>query len=403
MSAEDLGMRELGQFLATLRLLQDPSANSRIGVPALDKLLANNTTRFDPTNLSAIPAPLFIEITSPSPKSGKTECLYWVIANLVLGSHTHGNPKDIAPHQADEATRNPTHKIPDDSADHVPEDSEIQATDGEIYHETDVGHDPGPELDHHNALPSTNLTKETHSLPTTIALLSTSGINIPRLTQILHQHLLSTTPNLPLSTAQEVIHTALSHIHIFQPSSLSSLIATVSSLPTYFLDPRNGSAERRVGAIIIDSPSTFLWADKVGSTGTTGQGQSKYPALAATLKRVSTILSAPIVYTTSHFSATDTTTTSSDSAALRPQLPSPFPTLPTLRLVIDRNAVAGFNRDIDAETAGKHAEGRDKAVREAGFKVSVNRWSNEGREGGYRDGHTVGFEVKIDGKGVTVV
>jgi hypothetical protein len=375
----------------------------------LDKLLANNTTRFDPTNLSAIPAPPVIEITSPGPKSGKTECLYWVIANLVLGSHTHGNPKDIAPHQAAEATRNPTHKIPHDPADHVPEDSEIQATDSEIHHETDVGHDPGPELDHHNALSSTNLTKETHSLPTTIALLSTSGINIPRLTQILHQHLLSTTPTLTLSSAQGIIHSALSYIHIFQPSSLSSLIATISSLPTYFLDPGNGSAERRVGAIIIDSPSSFFWADKVAAAATTGQtqGQSKYPALAATLKRVSTILSAPIVYTTSHFSPITTTTantsSSSDNMALRPQLPSPFPTLPTLRLVLDRNAVQGFNRDIDAETAIKHAEGRDKAVREAGFRVRVNRWRNEGREGGDRDRDTVGFEVKIDGKGVTVV
>ncbi|KAI4766380.1 hypothetical protein E4T52_00859 [Aureobasidium sp. EXF-3400] len=406
MSAEDLGMRELGQFLTTLRLLQDPSANSRMGVPALDKLLANNTTRFDPTNLSAIPASPIIEITSPGPKSGKTELLYWILASLVLGGETHITSKDAELHQEDESTRDDVRKTSDDAEGHVPEDSEIQATDSETHHETDVTHDPSPEPDHHESPPSANLPRKSHhSLPTTIALLSTSGINIPRLTQTLHQHLLSTTPTLTLSSAQGIIHSALSHIHIFQPSSLSSLVATVSSLPTYFLDPGNGSFERKIGAIIIDSPSTFFWADKAATT--TGQAQSKYPALAATLKRVSTILCTPIIYTTSHFSATSTTTTttssSSDSAALRPQLPSPFPTLPTLRLTISRNAVAGFNRYIDAGTAVKHADGRDKAVREAGFRVRVNRWSNEGREGGNRDGEAAGFEVKIDGKGVTVL
>lgn len=325
-----------------------------------------------------------------------------MIVSLVFGGDIHGASKDTERHQEDE-------KTPDDNEDHIPTESEVEATDSDANLETDITHNPNPELDHHESPPSTNLPKESHhTAPTTIALISTSGIDLPRLTQILYHYLLSTTSNLPFPTAQEVIHTALSHIHIFQPSSLSSLIATVSSLPTYFLDPGNGSAERRVGAIIVDSPSTFFWADKAAAT--TGQGQSRYPALASTLKRVSTILSAPIVYTTSHFSATGTTTSSStssssssDNMALRPQLPSPWPTLPTLRLVIDRNAVQGFNRDIDAETAVKHAEGRNKAVREAGYKVSINRWSNEGREGGNRDVDTVGFEVKIDEKGVTVL
>jgi hypothetical protein len=366
----------------------------------LDKLLANNTTRFDPTNLSAIPPSPIVEITSPNPKSGKTELMYWVIASLVLGGDTHGTSKDIERHQTNEATSDATEKTSDPNKDHDFTDSEAQMEDNVTDLETDIPHDASPELDHDEAPPSINLPKSTHhTAPTTIALLSTSGINIPRLTQIIYHHLLSTTPNLPLSSAQEVIHSALSHIHIFQPSSLSSLIATASSLPTYFLSPANSSAERKLGAIIIDSPSTFFWADKAATGTTIGQAQSKYPALASTLKRVSTILSAPIIYTTSHLSPI--TSATEGTMALRPQLPSPWPTLPSLRLIIERNAIQGFDRDVDAETAVKHAQGRDKAVSKAGFSVSVNRWEREGREGG--GGEAAGFEVKIDGKGVTVV
>lgn len=63
----------------------------------------------------------------------------------------------------------------------------------------------------------------------------------------------------------------------------------------------------------------------------------------------------------------------------------------------------GFGRDIDAETAAKHREGRDKAVGEGRFRVSVNRWANEGRGDSGGSGSAEGFEVKIDGKGVIVL
>lgn len=311
---------------------------------------------------------------------------------------------------SDESTRNSTGKPPDDTDQHGKPETEARTVDDDDTHfEPDTTHDtstvqPSP-------APSTRPPEESHhTTPTTLALLTTSPPNTPRLSQILLHYLLSSSPDLPLSTAQSLIHAALSHIHIFQPTSLSSLIATLSSLPTYFLDPKNISAERKLGAIIIDSPSTYFWTDKMDTQEQRQgqQGQSKFPALASTLKRVSVALSAPIVFSSQYLSTT------SDAMALRPQLPSPFSTLPTLRLMISRHGVRGFDRDTDAETAVKYQSGRDKAVREGRFKVSVNRWASDGRgeehgrsTGGNRQGDggsaAEGFEVRIDGEGITLL
>jgi hypothetical protein len=388
----------------------------------LDKLLANHTTRFDPTNLSAIPAPPIVELTSPGPKSGKTELLYWIIANLVLGSDTQDTPGDVELRQADETAKGDTTTTPDDTKDNEITDPEAQTEDEDTNIQADIPYRPPPEQpDHYSPPPSIDVRGEPdnqHTKPTTIVLISTSPVNIPRLAQLLLHNLMTSTPHLPLSTAQDVIHKTLSHIHIFQPTSLSSLIATTSSLPTYSLDPKSGSAGRRLGAIIIDSASTLFWNDKVGAGAGQGQGQSKYPALASTLKRTSTALQSPIIFTTENISATSASTTisnpsatatSTDTTAIRPQLPPPFSTLPTLRLIISRNhTIHPFHKDMDAETALKHTEAREKAVREAGFVVRVNKWGSDGqrergvdREGS-RNGDR-GFKVRIDEKGVTVL
>ena len=367
----------------------------------MDKLLANHTTRFDPTNLSAIPAPPIIEITSPGPKSGKTELLYWIIANSVLGSDGRDTTANDEPHSTG-STRDCPEKTSDHARDQTSTDSDARMGEDDTELETITTLDPTTgQADHQIPPPSTNLKEHHHTAPTTIALLTTSAPDITRLSQILLHHLLSSSPHLPLSTAQSLIHSALSHIHIFQPSSLSSLIATISSLPTYFLDAKNGSAERKVGAIIIDSPSIFFWADKVSSQGQQGQqgtaqGQGKFPALASTLKRISTTLCTPIIYSSQYLSTT------SESMALRPQLPSPFPTLPTLRLIISRPAIQNFTKGTTAETAIKYKESRDKATRDASFKVRINRWSSEAQWDDVR-GDTAGFKVKIDSKGITVL
>ncbi|CAD0112336.1 unnamed protein product [Aureobasidium uvarum] len=376
----------LYKLLTTLRLLHNPSSNSRVGVPALDRLLANHTTRFDPTNLSAIPAPPIIEITSPGSKSGKTELLYWIIANLVLGNN---GPTPL--NQAIES-------VEDDSTEQQDHANNTAFTDPESGGEDDTGLNPTEQAQHPNThIPATS--KEPHhTAPTAIALLSSTPISIPRLSQILLHHLLSRSPDLSLSTAQQIIHTHLSHIHIFYPSTLSSLIATVSSLPTYFFSPTNPSVSNRIGGIFISTPSTYFWDDKAccSSTSASPPAVSKYPALASCLKRVGLTLQTPVFYTTQHFSAG--AGAGEDTTSLRPQLPLPS----SLRLTVSRPGIKGFGKEIDADTATKQQEARNKAVAAAGFKVSVNQWGDEGWT--HRNsGANAGFELRIDKVGVRVL
>ncbi|KAG9656395.1 hypothetical protein KCU64_g5910, partial [Aureobasidium melanogenum] len=407
MSAEDLGTRELGQvrsqrldeLLTTLRLLHDPSSNSKLDIPALDKLLANHTTRFDPTNLSAIPAPPIIEITSPVPKSGKTELLYWVIANLVLGSDGLDPPEEAKVDRAEDSVGDGMGTTSDHGGDNGIPSADVDMARDETEHTDATAHQTTdqPDQPHHNSAPQTNLPKRgDQTTPKAVALLSTSPVNMPRLSQILLHHLLTLCPTLTLTEAQPLIITALSHIHIYQPSSLTSLIATISSLPSYFLSASNTSKERRLGGIFISTPSAYFWEDKVAVAATSTMG--KFPALATMLRRVAIALQAPIFYTTSHFSSPSTSSAPSNplTLSLPPALPSPFATLPTLRMIISKPAIKGFSKEVDAETAFRQREARDTAVRESSFRVRVSQWGMETQ----RD---TGFEVKIDGSGVRVI
>lgn len=296
-----------------------------------------------------------------------------------------------------------TRTTPDHAGDDGVLAAEAQSTrnESEAAHTDAIAHQTPdqPGQARNSSAPHINPPQSNKPTPKAVALLSTSPVNISRLSQILLQHLLTTSPALSLTEAQPMISTALSHIHIYQPTSLPSLLTTLSSLPSYFLSSSNISRDRRLGAIAISTPSAYFWEDKLSSTSTsasTTSNKGKYPALAAVLKRVSTQLSTPIIYTTSQFPSV-----SSDPLSLQPALPSPFPALPTLRLVISRNTVQGFNKETDAETAVKQTKARDQAVREASFKVSLNKWGNEGRSS-ERIGDT-GFAVRIDEKGVKII
>ncbi|KAI4736037.1 hypothetical protein E4T50_13467 [Aureobasidium sp. EXF-12298] len=415
MSAEDLGTRELGQvrsqrldeLLTTLRLLHDPSSNSKLGIPALDKLLATHTTRFDPTNLSGIPAPPIIEITSPAPKSGKTEFLYWVIANLVLGGGGLDQPEGVTADHADDSVGDGTGTTSGHTEDNMMQPTEDQSTlDGCAAVQTIATArqtTEQPDQPHNNSTPQTNQFKQSNqTTPKAVVLLSTSPINIPRLSQILLHHLLTLRPTLSPTEAQPLIITALSHIHIYQLTSISSLLATISSLPSYFFSTSNTSKDRRLGGIFISTPSAYFWEDKVQvvtSAATSASAASKtgkFAALAMVLRRVGAVLQTPVFYTTSHLSASSASSTDPVTWALPPALASPFSTLPTLRLIISRGAIKGFSKEVDAETAFRQKEARATATRNSNFRVRVNQWGNE------LQGNT-GFEVRIDASGVRIL
>lgn len=106
-----------------------------------------------------------------------------------------------------------------------------------------------------------------------VVLDTESRFSVPRIVQILRYYIHSRTLNnknesnqpIPSTTDIEAtILTALTHIHIFRPQSLASLTATLHTLPTYLLTSPSAahSFQKHVGALILDSASSFFWQEK---------------------------------------------------------------------------------------------------------------------------------------------
>ncbi|THY05209.1 hypothetical protein D6D01_10024 [Aureobasidium pullulans] len=335
---------------------------------------------------------------SPVPKSGKTELFYWIIAQLVLGDLTG----HVEQHHAsvDDSTKDDTRDTGCQERIEQTETLENQTSNDETGPEATVSENERLEpLEDPQPNPGPNTHHPAH--PTAIALLATSPISISRLSQTTLHRIQQLHPSIALTKAQELTHTALSNIHIFQPPSLRSLISTISTLPSYFLDPSNKSFDRKL-AIVIDSASAYFWEDKY-SVGERQGNVGKYPALAAVLKRVSGTLQAPIFFSTENISPVTTIKSTSGRAeplALRPSLPPPWSTLPTLRLIISSPPVPGFDKDTDAQTAIRENKNRQRRVTEAGFEVSVNQYGNEG----WMSNHPPqSFTLNITNPGVEII
>ncbi|KAI9786370.1 MAG: hypothetical protein M1816_008031 [Peltula sp. TS41687] len=80
---------------------------------------------------------------------------------------------------------------------------------------------------------------------------------------------------------ESIIENALSHIHVFRPTSTDQLIATIQHIPTYLFGTESGSGSgtaddnnshgnsnhsssrgRKLAAVVLDSSSAFYWEDR---------------------------------------------------------------------------------------------------------------------------------------------
>ena len=188
-----------------------------------------------------------------------------------------------------------------------------------------------------------------------------------------------------------------------------------SSLRDYLFDTSaHASSHRRIHSIILSSASAFYWPDRCdvdtanalnatsGSTFPNQKSQSGYVKLASNLRSISSELSCPVIYTTWNLSAVQL-----DSTAIRPSLPTPWPSLPTLRLIIQRRPVRKLPGAVSAEEALRDREDRNAAVAEGWFDVFVNgygseEWPDYIREGLRRTGGNGGFAVRIKREGMDV-
>lgn len=203
-----------------------------------------------------------------------------------------------------------------------------------------------------------------------------------------------------------VLHNSLQHVHVFRPQSSSALLSTLQTLDGYLLDlNRHVSAARPLHAIMLDSASAFFWQDRlrdeVARTEDIGRSPAEiardreqhrsfhltvlYRELVTELRRLQTCFDCAVVYTTWGVSRAGSSSVSTPYAALfapgppsfRPHLPPPWGSFPTLRLVVQRDAVRPFGPETTMAEAERDAPIRQEVVQRGKFSAWVDPWGRE--------------------------
>lgn len=209
-----------------------------------------------------------------------------------------------------------------------------------------------------------------------------------------------------------IVTASLQHVHVFRPQSSSALLATLSSLDAYLYDlSRHYSALRPLQMVAIDSATAFFWQDRlrdeVARTEDIGRPRAEidqererkqsfylsdlYAEIVKGLKRLQGRFGCAVVYTTTVTGGRFPTTnksghsgppgpydqTPSRTPSLRPALPAPWGTFPTLRLVVHRDTVRPFAPAMTAHDARRDAPMRQGIVRQGKFSAWVNAWGRD--------------------------
>jgi hypothetical protein len=170
-----------------------------------------------------------------------------------------------------------------------------------------------------------------------------------------------------------VVKRALVHVHIFRPSSWSTLLTTLRSLPDYLFDGRrHKSTHRRVHSIILEDIDAFVWSIRNSLPITSNQNA---------LATASSILTTAVVKLSNLFSCA--TILSSHSSSNNPTTFRPY--LPTqsqvTRLAVRRVEVLKFAPAISIEEAETERQQRWEVVSRGQFecwKVGVGGKEGEG-------------------------
>lgn len=234
---------------------------------------------------------------------------------------------------------------------------------------------------------------------------------------ILHQRLREQPETIKPPDLETILLTSLQHVHVLRPQSSSSLLATFHSLDTYLFDlSRHFSSNRPLHAIIIDSASAFFWQDRfrdefariedIGRPVADIERERErkqsfyisdlYAELVKELKRLQRRFNCAVIFTTTSLTGKSSAphhtelyqsngpfdlykppVPSTKTPALRPFLPTPWGTFPTLRLVVQRDAIRPFPPSMTVQDAERDAGNRHEVVRQGKFSGWVNGWGQE--------------------------
>ncbi|KAH8694235.1 hypothetical protein BGW36DRAFT_362051 [Talaromyces proteolyticus] len=203
---------------------------------------------------------------------------------------------------------------------------------------------------------------------------------------------------------KSLLHDSLQHVHIFRPQTSLSLLATLKTLGKYLLDvTRHHSATRPLHAILLDSASAFYWQDRmrdeVARTEEIGRSAADithdreqrkkfhmsvlYRELVVELRRIQSIFDCSIIYTTwGLFRAPSDRNVAyahlwAGPPSFKPHLPSPWGTFPTLRLVVQRDAVRSYPVTATLKEMERDAPIRQGVVRQGKFSAWIDTWGKD--------------------------
>lgn len=214
-----------------------------------------------------------------------------------------------------------------------------------------------------------------------------SKFSVLRLRETMSSHIRSCLTSPPEDQElSSLLLSSLQHVHIFRPQSSLSLLATVSSLPSYLFNTSNHvSANRAVSAVVISNLSAFLWQDRLDTDeanfvscatqkGNASTFVQKYRDLVSALRHVQQVFECAIIATNWGLAPVEF---DGGNRALRQHLPAVWNNFCTLKLVVERDSVSKFGPGISVEEAYKESRRRQDAVDESPFSCSVNWWESE--------------------------
>ncbi|CAI7659581.1 unnamed protein product [Penicillium glandicola] len=207
----------------------------------------------------------------------------------------------------------------------------------------------------------------------------------------------------PQHHVEPLLVSSLQHVHVFRPKSSSALLATIHTLESYLFDlSRHRSASRPLQMIAIDSATAFFWQDRlrdeVARTEEIGRPQAEidserkqrnsfhlsdlYTEVVKELKGLQSQFQCAIVYTTTVSGGRVSGPGHYDQShapipSLRPALPAPWGTFPTLRLIVHRSSVRPFPPSMAAHAAVKDAPSRQSVVQQGKISAWVNPWGRD--------------------------
>jgi hypothetical protein len=202
---------------------------------------------------------------------------------------------------------------------------------------------------------------------------------------------------------ETLLVSSLQHVHVFRPQSSSALLATIRTLDSYLFDlSRHRSASRPLHMVAIDSATAFLWQDRlrdeVARTEEIGRPRADierdreqkqsfhltdlYNEVVTELKHLQSQFQCAIVYTTTASGGRASGPGHYDQPqarvpSLRPALPPPWGTFPSLRLIVHRSSVRSFPPSMAAHVAIKDAPSRQSVVQQGKISAWVNPWGRD--------------------------